>query len=144
MAFSNKNFIHKENKSFTFLSLVKSCLLFSLVFVGLCITISLFMSLIFYHTLDPSKMVNHISLTSLFVSALISAFCLSKKNGQKYILGGLMLGGMIFVILFVGALFTERKIFSPEFALRLAVPAVCVIGALLGMKRERKIKRKHR
>lgn len=147
MNFYKKNFKNKSNDGteFSFPSLLKRCLLFLLVFVSLCVLISLVMSLIFYKSVNPGKMVNIISLTALFSSAFISAFLLSKFNGQKYLLGGIMLGVMIFILLFIGALFTERKIFSADFALRLSVPAVTMIGALIGIKREKKAKRpKHR
>lgn len=147
MSLPKKKFkeLSNDTKEFTFFKLFKRCLLFLLVFASLCIFISLLMSLIFYQSINPNKVVDLISIASLFSSAFISAFLLSKSNGQKYLLGGIMLGIMIFIILFIGALFTERKIFSAEFLLRLAVPAVTMIGSLLGMKREKKIKRpKHR
>ncbi len=144
MNISKKSFNHSKDGELSFLSLLKRCLLFLAIFVALCVTITVIMSLFLYRTLNPNKMVDLISLSSLFISAFVSAFLLSKRNGQKYLLGGLMLGCMIFVVLFAGALFTERKIFSAEFGLRLAVPAVCMIGALLGIKREKKVKRKHK
>ena len=139
-----ENFNRNKEKELSFVSLLKRCLMFLLIFVALCVSICLIMSIFFYQTLNPNKMTNLISLLSLFLSTFISAFLLSKRNGQKYLLGGLLLGCMIFVLLFIGALFTERKIFSPDFALRLAIPAVSLVGSLLGIKREKKIKRKHR
>ena len=139
-----ENFNRNKEKELSFVSLLKRCLMFLLIFAALCVSICLIMSIFFYQTLNPNKMTNLISLVSLFLSTFISAFLLSKRNGQKYLLGGLLLGCMIFVLLFIGALFTERKIFSPDFALRLAIPAVSLVGSLLGIKREKKIKRKHR
>lgn len=139
-----KNFNRNKEKELSFVSLLKRCLMFLLIFAALCVSICLIMSIFFYQTLNPNKMTNLISLVSLFLSTFISAFLLSKRNGQKYLLGGLLLGCMIFILLFIGALFTERKIFSPDFALRLAIPAVSLVGSLLGIKREKKIKRKHR
>lgn len=145
MEFSKKRLKQrKESKELSFFSLIKSCLAFLLVFVGICITITIIASIFFYQSLNPTKMIDLISIGSLFLSAFISAFLLSKRNGQKYILGGLLLGGMIFILLFIGALMNGTQIFSAEFALKLAIPAVCVIGSLLGIKREKKLKRKHR
>ena len=80
--FSNKNF-NGKSKDLTFIMLIKSCLLFLLVFISLCVFILVIMSLIFYQSLNPSKMVDLISLSSLFLSAFISAFLLSKANGQN-------------------------------------------------------------
>lgn len=138
--FSKKNF-NSKSKDLTLIMLLKSCLLFLLVFISLCVFISVIMSLIFYQSLNPSKMVDLISLSSLFLSAFVSAFLLSKANGQKYLLGGILLGIMIFILLFIGALFTERKIFSADFLFRLSVPAITMIGALAGIKREKKSKK---
>ena len=143
MELSKKKFKIKSNEQteLGFLGLLKSCSLFLLVFIALCVFISVITAIFFYKSLNPSKAIDLISLSSLFISAFISSFLLSKYNGQKYLLGGILLGFMIFVILFIGALFTERKIFSAEFLLRLAVPAVTMIGALLGIKREKRNKR---
>ena len=145
MGFSKKKFkFNKENEEFAFFSLFKSCLLFFAVFLGMCILFSTVFSLIFYQTLNPDKMLDLASLASLYISAFLSAFLLSKKNGQKYILGGTILGLMILFVLITGAFFTDTKIISAEFLLKAVIPFVCILGSVLGIKREKKIKRKHK
>ncbi|MBQ8545925.1 MAG: TIGR04086 family membrane protein [Clostridia bacterium] len=145
MGFSKKKIkFNKENEEFTLFSLFKSCLLFFAVFLALCILFSVAFSLIFYQTLNPDKMLDLASVLSLYISAFISAFLLSKKNGQKYILGGTILGLMILLVLVVGSFFTDTKIISAEFLLKAVIPFVCILGSVLGIKREKKIKRKHR
>lgn len=143
MGFSKKKLkFSKENEEFTLFSLFKSCLLFFVVFLALCILFSGVFSLIFYQTLNPDKMLDLASIMSLYISAFLAAFLLSKKNGQKYILGGTILGLMILLVLFVGAFFTDTKIISAEFLLKAVIPFVCILGSVLGIKREKKIKRK--
>ena len=144
MGYSRKKFsFNKENGEMTFISLIKSCLLFFAVFAVLCVVFSAVFSLIFYQTLNPSKMLDISSLSSLYLASFVSAFLLSKKNGQKYLIGGAMLGIIILFVLVIGAIFCNTKIFSVEFLLKAVVPFVCILGAFLGIKREKKNKRKH-
>ena len=145
MGFSKKKFkFNKENEDFTFFSLFKSCLLFFAIFLVLCILCSVTFSLVFYQTINPDKMLDLASIASLYISAFLSAFLMSKKNGQKYILGGTILGIMILFVLVIGSFFTDTKIISAEFLLKAVIPFVCILGSVLGIKREKKVKRKHR
>ncbi len=144
MGYSRKKLnYNKENNEMSFVSLIKNCLLFFCVFAVLCVAFSAIFSLIFYQTLNPSKMLDISSLSSLYLASFASAFLLSKKNGQKYLLGGAILGVIILFVLVVGAIFCNTKIFSVEFLLKAVIPFVCILGAFLGIKREKKNKRKH-
>lgn len=144
MGYSRKRFnLNKENNELSFIALLKTCLLFFGVFAFFCVLFSAGFSLIFYQTLNPTKMLDFASLLSLYASALLSSFLLSKKTGQKYILGGIVLGTIILLVLIIGAIFCNTKIISIEFLLKAVIPFVCVLGAMLGIKRERKNKRKH-
>ncbi len=144
MGISKKNFKLRENEEYSFFSLLKTCLFFFAIFSLLCIAFSCIISLIFYQTLNPNKMVDFASITSLYLSSFFSAFLLSKKTGQKYILGGALLGVIILFVLFISALFTETKLISSEFLLKAVVPFVCILGALLGVKREKKKRKSYK
>ncbi len=143
MEYSRKRLsTQKEASSLSLLGILKNSLIFFLVFVGICISLSVILSVIFYNFPNPVAYTEIIATASLFIASFVSAFLLSKKTGQKYLLGGLFLGLIIVFVLFVGSLFTDTKILSAEFLLKLLVPALCVLGALLGIKREKRVKRK--
>ena len=127
-----------ESQSLSFLGLTKNVLIFFLVFVGISIVLTLLFSLIFYNLPNPTAFVDAVAIASLFISSLISAFLLSKKTKEKYLLGGLLLGLIITSIIFIGSLFTDTKILSLEFLIKLLTPVFTILGAFLGIKRERK------
>ena len=136
-------FHSKENKDISFFSLFKTCLFFFAIFSLICVVFSSVTALIFYQTLNPDKMINFASTSSLYFSAFLSAFLLSKKTGEKYILGGTLLGLIIFFVLLITAIFTDTKIISSEFLFKAIIPVICILGALLGIRRE-KAKKKHK
>ena len=131
-----------EAQSLSFLGLTKNVLIFFLVFIGISIVLTILLSLIFYNLPNPTAFVDVVGSASLFISSLISAFLLSKKTKEKCLLGGLFLGLIIVSIIFIGSLFTDTKILSLEFIIKLLIPVFTVLGAFLGIKREKKIKRR--
>jgi putative membrane protein (TIGR04086 family) len=131
-----------ETESLSFLGLTKNVLIFFLVFVGISIVFTLLASIVFYNLPNPTAFVDLVATASLFISSLISAFLLSKKIKEKYLLGGLFLGLIITIIIFIGSLFTDTKILSFEFLIKLLIPVFTLLGAFLGIKRERKNKHK--
>ena len=142
MNISKNKFRSNEIKDYSFLSLLKTCLFFFAIFSLICVAFSSITSLIFYQTLNPNKMVDFASISSLYLSAFLTSFLLSKKTGQKYILGGALLGAIILCVLFVAAVFTDTKIISSEFLFKAMVPIVCMFGAVLGIKREKQNKKR--
>ena len=134
-----------DAQSLSLLGLTKNVLIFFLVFIVISFALTLLLSLIFYNLPNPTAFVNVVSTATLLISSLISAFVLSKKTKEKYLLGGLFLGLIITIIIFIGSLFTDTKILSLEFLIKLLIPVFTVLGAFLGIKRERKNKhKKHR
>ena len=134
-----------DAQSLSLLGLTKNVLIFFLVFIVISFALTLLLSLIFYNLPNPTAFVNVVSTATLLISSLISAFLLSKKTKEKYLLGGLFLGLIITIIIFIGSLFTDTKILSLEFLIKLLIPVFTVLGAFLGIKRERKNKhKKHR
>ena len=134
-----------DAQSLSLLGLTKNVLIFFLVFIAISFALTLLLSLIFYNLPNPTAFVNVVSTATLLISSLISAFLLSKKTKEKYLLGGLFLGLIITIIIFIGSLFTDTKILSFEFLIKLLIPVFTVLGAFLGIKRERKNKhKKHR
>ena len=78
-----------DAQSLSLLGLTKNVLIFFLVFIVISFALTLLLSLIFYNLPNPTAFVNVVSTATLLISSLISAFLLSKKTKEKYLLGGL-------------------------------------------------------
>lgn len=132
----------KKKEELTFPSLIKRCLVFSGIFFLLTALLVLLLSLIFYNTENPGSIVLFVATASMYLSALISSFALSKFNGGLYLWGGLILGAMVLAVILIASIFI--KVENHNIFLQLAIPAITVLGALLGKKREKRNKHKRR
>ena len=140
---SKKSNTFKVNKQGIKTLLINLVIFFS-IFCLVCILLSVIFSLIFYYsTENPNKMVNFSSFASLFLSSMITSFIMSKKLGERYLLNSLLLSGIILITLLFGAIFTDTRIFSLEFLLKLLVPVFCMVGAFWGKKRNKNHKKRY-
>ena len=135
---------HSKNKELTFPSLIKRTLLFTAIFALLSVLIILVLSVIFYGTEKSDTKIPFISIISIYASALITSFLLSKFNGHFYFWGGLILGGFALSLILISSIFIKND--SQNLLFQLAIPLITILGALLGQKRapKRKNHRQHR
>ena len=129
-----------------FKKLFKRCLIFTLIFCVISVIITAIISLLFFNFKDPGARVLTASLISLYLSSFVSGFILSKVNGQKHFIGGLLLGCSTMVLTFIIACFIS---FDTAFSFtsiiwRLLIPVFCVLGSLLGERREKKHTHRHK
>ncbi len=139
----NKVLNKNEQAELSFSRLLKKCLFFTLIFAIICIAITLILSLVFYNTSDPTSKISLISLVCLYLSAFISSFILSRTLPFANVLGGLILGAMIFLVILLGSFLVDG---DSNILLRAFLPLVTVIGSFLGIKRsddKRKKRKKH-
>lgn len=134
-----------QNKSFDLKSLFKRCFLFSVIFLILSNIISLIISLMLYKLKDNTSFINIGSITSLFLSTLITAFAQSRVNKQYYLLGSIILGGIIFgLVTFIALILNKGNISSNTLLIKSLIPIISVLGGMLGIKNEKKRKKHYR
>ncbi len=144
MKFRNKKRFN-QIKSFDLKSLFKRCFVFSVIFLILSNIISLIISLMLYKLKDNTSFINIGSITSLFLSTLITAFAQSRVNKQYYLLGSIILGGIIFgLVTFIALILNKGNISSNTLLIKSLIPIISVLGGMLGIKNEKKRKKHYR
>ena len=135
-----------HNAELDFKKLLKRCLIFTLIFCIVSIIVTAIISLLFFNFKDPGAKVLVASLISLYLSSFVSGFILSKVNGQKYFAGGLLLGCMTMILTFIIACFIsiEATFSFTSIIWRLLIPVFCILGSLLGVRREKKQPHRHK
>ena len=132
----------KSNKLSLF-GIIKILLLFTALYAVITALLILVSSLILFNTEDPLAYISITSKGISLVSSLITGFVLAKKQGEKYLLKGLVLGVFISCLLLLVSLFIgESGSFNP--IIYIATLATAAIGALLGRPREKRKKVKHK
>ena len=134
-----------SNKEFNFTELFKRCLAFSILFLFIGLFVCLIMSFIIYKFKDNTSLINIGSIASLFISVMATAFIQSKYNGKYYLLGSITLGILIFLVTIIIALILNSgSITTNNILVKSLIPAFSVLGGMLGIKKEKARKRKHR
>ncbi len=134
-----------SNKEFNFTELLKRCLVFSILFLFVGLVVCLIMSFIMYKFKDNTSIINIGSIASLFITVMATGFMQSRFNGKYYLLGSMILGVFIFLITIVITLILSNgSINANGILIKALIPAFSVLGGMLGIKKEKKRKRKHR
>ena len=131
-------------KRFGALDYLISAVIFGGLIICLFFIFAAIFGFIFFKLPAPLKMTNIATLGALYLSAFLSSFIISRINGQKYFLCALFNSLLVGAILLILSFFGESGTFSIHFLLRLVSIPVIFIGALLGIKREKARKRRHR
>lgn len=131
-------------RRFSALDYLISVAIFSGLFICLFLLFAALFGFIFFKLPSPLKMTNIATLGALYISAFSASLIISKKNGQKYFLCALFNSILIGAILLILSFFGESGTFSIHFLLRLICVPIIFIGALLGIRREKAKKRRHR
>ena len=118
-------------------TLLKSYVLFCFIFFVFAIIFSILLSLFFFRTENPTSKIRLISLVSIYFSSFICGILIARKAKEKLIVLSLVLGFILFSLLFTASLFIRNSENSIYF--HLLIPIFTVIGALIGRKREKKI-----
>ena len=133
------------NKDLNFKKLILRSFLFTICFLLIGLSTVLILSFFAYKTKDSTSLLKICGIISLFLSTIITSFIQSKVNKQYYLLGGIILGIMIFVVLTIFSLIvTNGNITANSIFYKSLIPAFSVIGSMLGVKKERKHRKIHR
>ena len=133
------------NKELNFKKLFIRCLLFGVIFLILGLITNLLLSFVLYRTKDPTSLLELGGIISLFSSSIIIGYIQSRINKQYYLLGGIVLGIIIFIFtVIVTLILSNGNITTNNVLLKALIPAFSVIGSMLGIKRERKRKKHHK
>ncbi len=128
----------------TILGLIKRSFAFLGVSAILALAFTLVISAIFFNLPDPTRKIHIASLLSMYLTAFFSGLFLSLFNKQRYFSGGLILGLMLFVINLILSLCFNDSLTLIDYIWKLLIPVVCILGSMLGTKKERKSFRKRR
>ena len=123
--------------------LLKRCICFVIVYAIIYLAIALISSAILFNTSDPTSKIGSASLIALYLSALFSGFFMAKVNKEYYFSGGAILG---FMVLFVCAAITFAfgEFTTSSFLVFCLIPAFCILGSVIGKKRDKKSFRRKR
>ena len=131
-----------KNQELSFKGLIFRELIFTLLFCLIGFFVSLTLSYFLFKTKDPTSYIQVSGICSLYISVFLSGYISSKVNGQKYFLGGLLLGLFIFTLTYLLCLLMpEYKFNVKNLIWRLIIPLFCILGAMIGTKRKRKRKK---
>lgn len=140
--FKHNNTVNEDASLFL---IIKRCFLFTIIFFMLSFSLLLILSLVFMRTKDPNAWVNIIGKFTLYFSAFLCSFLLSRKNKQSYVLSGLILGAIVTFIIFVISLFYPNSTNNSVLWTAL-IPFATLLGSVLAIKRHSspRKRRKHR
>ena len=127
-----------NNDNLTVNNLIKRTFIFIIPTVLLCILFTMLFSAVFFNMPDSTSKISLCATLSLYFTAFFAGFIISKINGQKYLLGGALLGFLIFAINIIFFLIFEDNIELSYIMTKLLIPVTCILGSILGIKREKK------
>lgn len=134
---------HFENSELTIKNILIRCVLFTLLFCLLGFLFVLTSSYFLYKTEDPTSFTEIAGIFSLFISAFLTSLIQSKINKQYYFSSSLILGILIFALtLIISLILPDSEFDITNFIWRILIPVFCILGGMLGIKRNNK-KRKH-
>lgn len=123
--------------------LFKRCICFVLVYAVLYFTISLISSAIVFNTSDPTSKIGSASLIALYLSALFSGFFMAKVNKEFFFSGGALLGITVLLVC-TGIMLAFGKFTTSSFVVFCLIPVFCVLGSVIGKKRDKRSFRRKR
>ena len=127
-----------SRESLPLYKLVLRCAIFTIIFCFISVFTIFVTSLILYNTTNPTSKSELGGLISLYISTFITVFIMTKINKEKWLFGGLILGGLIFALTLFLSIFIDGDVAPNNFFFRLIIFAISLISSLLGRKKERK------
>ena len=118
--------------------LVLRCAIFTIIFCLFSILTIFVTSLILYNTTNPTSTSELGGVVALYISTFITVFIMTKINKEKWLFGGLILGGLIFALTLLLFIFIDGDVTPNNFFFRLIILAISLISAFLGRKKEGK------
>lgn len=125
-------------KGMPFYKLFIRCAVFTLLFCVMSVLIVGIMSVIFYNTENPTSKITLLGYIALYSSVFITSFIMTKSNGEKWLFGGLILGGMIFILTLFFSIFLKDASNPQSIIFRILIIAVSLASAFLARKRNSK------
>ena len=133
-----------SNENISFLSLLKKCIVFSVIFFLVFFLITAIIGVLFYNTENPTPKADFVGIISLFLASIICSFALSRTLNERNILSGLIMGLFVLgIILIISAIIPGSRDGNNIIVLRYFTPIICIFGSIIGMKRKNK-KRRHK
>ncbi len=123
------------NGSLPFHKLLLRSLLLLPIFAILSVAMVFLCSAIFYNTDNPLGGADIASIIALYSATAISSIVLTRINKEKWLLGGLFLGVMIYLATLFLAIFVKDEVNKQNILLRVLVPIISVAFAFLSRKR---------
>ena len=133
-----------HNSELSLGALIKRCFAFLGVSALLILAFTLIISAIFYNLPDPTRKIHIASLLAMYLSAFFSGLFLSIVNNQKYLAGGFILGTILFIIDLILSLCFNDSHTIVDYIYKLLISVVCILGSMLGIRKEKKSFRKRR
>ena len=125
-----------DEQGLTFLCILRRAVIFMLIFCIISLLLATILALVLYNTKDPSSFLCYIGPVVLSFSSMLTGFIFSRKNGEKWLLCGVILGLILTSLIFVLNLTFNSYGSESQLVLLALVPLTTVIGSLLGSKRK--------
>ena len=133
-----RSFATRKNEESTLGDVMIHCSVFTLIFCAVSAIMILIFSWIFYSTSDPTSKIPLASLCALYSSCFTCSFALSRINGDKNILCGIVFGAFVVILTLLFSLFTKEGYgMKNSVIFRALIPVVTVTASLLAKKKIR-------
>lgn len=140
MSYNKKRKHYLDTKELTLKALLIRCIIFTMFFCIFSIILALIFTLIGFNSQDPTSKIDLFGTIALLLSVFFSGFIMSKVNKEKYFIGSLILGIMILLLTTLASLLlpSNEEATIMQVIWKLIIPVVCILGGMLGIKRESK------
>lgn len=131
-----------DKKEITLPFLIKRCFIFVLLFFIIGFLFALFLSLLFFRSGDPTSKISLVGYISLYTSVALTTFIFKRGLKEKKLLGGLILGSMIFVFTYLISLtLGQKENGATELLLRLGIVLICFTVCIIPKITKNKVKK---
>ena len=134
---NNYPYHHDRAQGMPFFTLLMRCAVFLIIFIFVAIVSSLVCSIIFFNTTNPTSKIDVASLCALYSSVALCSILLTRINGEKWLLGGLILGIMIYLCTLILAFFVNGESNSNNIIMRALILPISVLFAFLTRKKNK-------
>ena len=130
--------INSSQKGLSFYKLLLRCILFTFIFCIVSVSLVIVLSCIFYGTQNPTAKIQLLGYIGLYFSVFLTSFIMTRTNGEKWLLGGLILGAMIFLLTFFLSIFINDIPNSNSMIFRFLIIASSSVSAFIARRRSNK------
>ena len=127
-----------SQRGLPFYKLLLRCILFTFIFCFISVLLVLILSAVFYGSQNPTAKIQALGYIGLYFSVFLSSLIMTRINKEKWLLGGLILGAMIFLVTLFLSIFIKDSPSANSIIFRFIIILTSTVSAFLARQRPRK------